>query len=192
MVNKADQLITFDPIPNKTESDPIFTLNASVNSGLTIRFVSTENLIAEIINGNQVKINKPGTVRIEAIQKGDANYNPVMFAESLIYPDIFRVGTNSFTPNGDGINDQWILVDWNPIKRQWCRFITVMGGSIQQQRIHHAKDVGIIRVQNSHRGPIIIRFQYGRGSRWFRGGDFDLLMLSICLTLFLKMDSEEI
>ena len=27
-----------------------------------------ENLIAEIINGNQVKINKPGTVRIEAIQ----------------------------------------------------------------------------------------------------------------------------
>jgi gliding motility-associated-like protein len=110
LVNKADQLITFDPIPNKTESDPIFTLNASVNSGLTIRFVSTENLIAEIINGNQVKINKPGTVRIEAIQKGDANYNPQsVFREFTIYPDIFRVGTNSFTPNGDGINDQWIL-----------------------------------------------------------------------------------
>lgn len=55
LVNKADQAITFDPIPNKTESDPIFTLNASVNSGLTIRFVSMDNLIAEIINGKSGK-----------------------------------------------------------------------------------------------------------------------------------------
>jgi len=57
-----------------------------------------------------VKINKPGTVRIEAIQMGDSNYNPVsVFREFTIYPDIFSVSSNSFTPNGDGINDQWIL-----------------------------------------------------------------------------------
>jgi gliding motility-associated-like protein len=110
LVNKADQILTFDAIPNKTDSDPVFPLNARVNSGLTIRFNSTNNLIAEIINTNQVKINKTGTVRIEAIQMGDSNYNPIsVFREFTIYPDIFSVSSNSFTPNGDGINDQWIL-----------------------------------------------------------------------------------
>ena len=110
LVSKADQILIFDPIPNKMESDPVFPLNASVNSGLTLRFISSDNLIAEIINGNQVKINKPGTVRIEAIQMGDSNYNPAsVIREFTIYPAIFSVSSNSFTPNGDGINDQWIL-----------------------------------------------------------------------------------
>jgi len=110
LVNKADQILTFDAIPDKTDSDPAFALNARVNSGLSIRFTSTDNLIAEIINTNQVKINKAGTVRIEAIQMGDSNYNPIsVFREFTIYPDIFSVSSNSFTPNGDGINDQWIL-----------------------------------------------------------------------------------
>ncbi len=110
LVNKADQILIFDPIPNKTESDSEFQVNARVNSGLTIRFISSDDRIAEIINANQVKINKPGTVRIEAIQIGDSNYNPVsVFREFTIYPDIFSVSSNSFTPNGDGINDQWIL-----------------------------------------------------------------------------------
>ncbi len=109
-ISKADQILTFDPIPNKTESDPEFGLKASTNSGLAISFVSSDNSIAEIINVNQVKIYKPGTVRIEAIQKGDANYNPLsVFREFTIYPDIFSASSNSFTPNGDGINDQWIL-----------------------------------------------------------------------------------
>ena len=57
-----------------------------------------------------MKINKPGTVKIEAVQKGDANYNPVsVVREFTIYPDVFSLSSNSFTPNGDGINDQWIL-----------------------------------------------------------------------------------
>ena len=110
VISKADQVLSFDPIPNKTMGDSNFSLMASVNSGLTISFTSSDNLIAEIINGNQVKINNPGTVKIEAYQQGNANYNPVsVFREFTIFPDIFSVSSNSFTPNGDGINDQWIL-----------------------------------------------------------------------------------
>lgn len=110
LISKADQIISFDPIPNKMESDPEFQINASINSGLTLSFISSDNLIAEIVNANRIKIKKPGTVRIEAIQNGNANYNPVsVFREFTIYPDVFSVNSNSFTPNGDGINDQWIL-----------------------------------------------------------------------------------
>lgn len=110
VINKADQVIAFDSIPNKLMSDPEFQLKAIVKSGLTVSFISTDNSIAEIFNGNQVKINKSGTVRIEAIQKGNGNYNQASaFREFTIYPDIFSVSSNSFTPNGDGINDQWLL-----------------------------------------------------------------------------------
>lgn len=110
LVNKADQILQFEPVPNKMESDPEFQLKASVNSGLAIEFKSSDNLIAEIVNSNWVKINKPGAVKIEAVQKGDANYNPVsVVREFIIYPDVFSLSSNSFTPNGDGINDQWML-----------------------------------------------------------------------------------
>ena len=109
-ISKADQILLFEPIPNKMESDSEFLLEASVNSRLAIDFISSDNLIAEIINSKRVKINKPGTVKIEAVQKGDANYNPVsVVREFTIYPDVFSLSSNSFTPNGDGINDQWIL-----------------------------------------------------------------------------------
>jgi gliding motility-associated-like protein len=109
-ISKADQILTFDPIPNKTESEPDFTLIASSSSGLPISFISSDVSIAEIVNSNQVNIIKPGTVKIEAIQNGDANYNPARISrEFTIFPEFFSVGSNSFTPNGDGINDLWVL-----------------------------------------------------------------------------------
>lgn len=47
---------------------------------------------------------------MKQFRKGMRTDNPQsIFREFTIYPDIFSVGTNSFTPNGDGINDQWIL-----------------------------------------------------------------------------------
>lgn len=126
-ISKADQILLFEPIPNKTESDSEFLLEASVNSGLAIEFKSSDNLIAEIVNSKWVKINKPGTVKIEAFQKGDANYNPVsVVREFTIYPNVFSLSSNSFTPNGDGINDQWILTgletDRNAVVQVYNRY----------------------------------------------------------------------
>jgi gliding motility-associated-like protein len=109
-ISKADQILTFEPIPNKTESEPDFTLIASSSSGLPISFISSDVSIAAIVNSNQVNIIKSGVVKIEAIQNGDANYNPVRISrEFTIFPEFFSVGSNSFTPNGDGINDLWVL-----------------------------------------------------------------------------------
>jgi len=109
-ISKADQILTFDSIPDKMESDPEFQLQASVNSGLALNFTSSDPAIARIVNGNRLKINQPGKVRIEAFQPGNENYNPVRaFREFTIFPDFFSVSSNSFSPNGDGINDQWQL-----------------------------------------------------------------------------------
>lgn len=110
-INKANQILLFEPIPNKTMADEVFSLKASVNSGLPISFSSSNPQLAEIINSDQVKLNKPGKVEITATQPGDVNYNPaVSVIQSFkIYPIYFKIISNSFTPNGDGINDSWEL-----------------------------------------------------------------------------------
>ncbi|SDM50281.1 gliding motility-associated C-terminal domain-containing protein [Daejeonella rubra] len=110
LISKADQAMDFEPIPNKKLSELSFRLNATVNSGLPVTFTSNAPAIASIIPPDQVSINSSGKVIIEASQAGNENYNPVtVFREFSIFSDFFTLNANTFTPNGDGINDQWTL-----------------------------------------------------------------------------------
>jgi hypothetical protein len=72
-IGKAPQIISFDPLPAKTYGDAPFTINASVVSGLPIKFVSADTLVAKV-SGNTITIVKPGTVKITSSQGGNANY----------------------------------------------------------------------------------------------------------------------
>jgi gliding motility-associated-like protein len=75
-IAKANQTITFDPIPDKVYGDAGFTLSASSDSGLPVSFsVASGNAS---VSGNTVTINGTGTVIIEANQNGDGNYNPAI------------------------------------------------------------------------------------------------------------------
>ena len=74
-VTKADQTITFDPIPVKGNGDPDFTPSVSASSGLAVTLASGDNSVATI-SGDMIHITGPGTTLITATQPGNQNYNP--------------------------------------------------------------------------------------------------------------------
>jgi hypothetical protein len=85
-IAKANQTITFGPLPDKTTSDPPFTVNATASSGLTVTFAASGNCT---VSGNTVTITGAGSCTITASQAGNGNYNP---APSV--PQTFNITTS--------------------------------------------------------------------------------------------------
>ncbi len=75
VVNKANQTITFNPLPSKSVIDVPFSLSASSSSGLAVNYVSLNTSVASI-SGNTVSIVGAGVTTITASQTGNTNYNP--------------------------------------------------------------------------------------------------------------------
>jgi gliding motility-associated-like protein len=73
-ITKNTQTIHFPVLPNKLSTDVLFTLAATTSSALPISYVSSDPTVADIVNGNQVKILQAGSVTITANQEGNANY----------------------------------------------------------------------------------------------------------------------
>jgi hypothetical protein len=76
---KANQTISFAPLPLKRFGDPPFTVGATASSGLTVTFSASG---ACTIAGNKVTLTGPSSCAIKASQAGDGNYNPA--------PDVVR------------------------------------------------------------------------------------------------------
>ena len=74
-VNKGDQTITFNTIPNKNIGDPDFNLTATASSGLPVSFTSSDPTVASV-TGTLVHIVGAGTTVITASQAGSVNWNP--------------------------------------------------------------------------------------------------------------------
>lgn len=74
IVEKLDQFITFDAIPDKIFGVPDFSAGAIASSGLEISYTSSDPLVANIIEGNIHLVGK-GTTTITASQPGNAGYN---------------------------------------------------------------------------------------------------------------------
>ena len=75
VIGKADQTISFLPLPDKTFGESDFTLSAGAGSLLLVSFSSSNTAVATV-TGNIVHIVGVGTTTITASQAGDANYNP--------------------------------------------------------------------------------------------------------------------
>jgi len=71
-IAKASQTITFNPLPDKTTSDPPFTVTATASSGLTVTFAAAGNCT---VSGSTVTITSAGSCTITASQGGNVNYN---------------------------------------------------------------------------------------------------------------------
>jgi hypothetical protein len=74
VVTKADQTITFDPLPAKVYGDVAFALTGTSSSALALTYMSSNTAIATI-SGNTLTIVGVGTVTITAKQAGNTNYN---------------------------------------------------------------------------------------------------------------------
>jgi len=79
---KANQTITFDPLPNKTFGDPAFNISAITSSRLPPSFsiVSGPATISE----DTITMTAPGTVIIRAAQLGNENFNPAPNADQTL------------------------------------------------------------------------------------------------------------
>jgi hypothetical protein len=71
-IAKANQTITFAPLPDKTTADPPFTVTATASSGLPVSFSASGNCT---VSGNTVTITSTGSCTITASQGGNINYN---------------------------------------------------------------------------------------------------------------------
>ncbi len=74
-VSKANQTITFDPIPVKRYADPPFTVSATSSAGLAVSFSDPNVSDACKVIGSTVQITNVGACTVRASQPGDANVN---------------------------------------------------------------------------------------------------------------------
>jgi len=70
---KAGQVITFNALLDRTLDNSSFTLIATSNSGLPVRYTSPSDKIS--ISGNTVSLLKAGRTTIKANQEGNENFN---------------------------------------------------------------------------------------------------------------------
>lgn len=74
-VSKADQLITFNSLPDRTYGDGDFNIIATSSSGLNVTLAGNNDLVATL-SGSVLHITGAGTITITASQPGNSNYNP--------------------------------------------------------------------------------------------------------------------
>ena len=75
VVNPANQTIIFDPLANKQDNDPPFTVLASASSGLTVTFSSTTTAVCTVSGSSVTLTTTAGTCTIAANQLGNGNFN---------------------------------------------------------------------------------------------------------------------
>jgi hypothetical protein len=90
-IAKANQTITFNPLPDKVITDPPFTAAATASSGLAVTFTASG---ACSVAGSTITLRRVGSCTVTAHQAGNANYHAA--------PDVVRTfttrGTQSFLP----------------------------------------------------------------------------------------------
>lgn len=90
-IAKANQTITFGPLPNKTTSDPPFTVSATASSGLAVSFGASGQCT---VSGNTVTISGAGSCTVTASQGGNANYNA-----ATPVPQTFTISSGATGPS---------------------------------------------------------------------------------------------
>ena len=99
-IAKANQTIAFGPLPNKTTSDPPFTVSATASSGLPVSFAASGQCT---VSGNTVTITAAGSCTITASQGGNSNYNAA--------PNVPQTFTITSSGGGGGTAATFLRID---------------------------------------------------------------------------------
>ena len=86
---KANQTITFAPLPDRTYGGPDFTVSATATSGLAVSFGATGQCT---VTGATVHLTGPGSCTITASQGGNSNY-----AAATDVPRTFQISSLAAT-----------------------------------------------------------------------------------------------
>ncbi|MEQ8530507.1 MAG: T9SS type A sorting domain-containing protein, partial [Imperialibacter sp.] len=81
-INGVEQILTFEPLPEKTYGDAPFELSATASSGLDVTFSSSDASVASV-DGITVSILKAGSATITASQAGNDNYSSATATQTL-------------------------------------------------------------------------------------------------------------
>jgi hypothetical protein len=74
---RSAQTIAFEPLANKTQADPPFTVSATASSGLAVGFASSTTPVCTV-SGNTVTLVAVGTCTIVASQAGNQQFSPAL------------------------------------------------------------------------------------------------------------------
>ena len=73
---RLNQTIAFGALPDRSTSDPAFTLSASASSGLLVSFSGSTPAVCSVHGTTLSLSGQPGTCTVRADQAGDATYQP--------------------------------------------------------------------------------------------------------------------
>jgi hypothetical protein len=135
-VGKANQTITFDPIPVKTYGDADFVLSATASSGLAVIY-SSDNSAVATVTGNLIHIVAAGTAVITATQAGNTYYNAAIDVPQTLTVNLSTglkdviIPQKEFKiyPSGDFIKIQPLKDEWDG-KVGSVKLINVIGTTV--------------------------------------------------------------
>ncbi len=160
-VLKANQTITFGPIPNKQIGDPPIVLSASASSGLPVSF----SLVSGPANltGNLLTLGSTnGWITVRASQSGSSNFNPAPDADRSFYlghiplPVITAPPTNLTVYPGDRAVLSLVASN-GPLSYQWQFHAANIQGEIGPSLV-------LARVKQDQAGPYRVIVSNSAGS----------------------------
>jgi hypothetical protein len=104
-INKANQIITFNALVNRSTADTSFTLGGFASSGLPLSYASSNSAVATI-SGNIVTIVGPGSTTITVSQAGNNLYNAATDVNQtqIVLTAISKWTFDAITTTGSGSN----------------------------------------------------------------------------------------
>lgn len=90
-------------------TDANITLSATVSSEETVKFATSDTTKARIVNGNELEIVAAGTVKVYAMQAGNAKYDSVAVEKTLVISKVTPVIAENEKPAAENVryNGTW-------------------------------------------------------------------------------------